>query len=813
MDCTQKLINPDNSNLIFGPDYPTANVNYMKILAKCPANCHKTQGLVYGTGIHPENSPICLSALVDQAISDYGGVIQISIFPGFEKYLINKYQKNSLIKVIPYIGHSKKSYIVSRVDNIDLVEKDIRIVDSKGNLSNIGRLEVRLNGKWGTVCTLRNNDESARRICKDLGFREGKWVSQAGQVSCQNFNGQNLCGSENYKSFFSDINCTTNDASFSGCSKKEANKNECPHINDAIISCTNKSFESGDNTPNGALRLENVKINSGSTIGRLEYYNLSKYLPVCSNGFTPESAIVACRQMGYDTGEKYEDFALKYTYPADDPTAFAVTQVKCNGDEKKLADCNSQSVNIECSHVLDVVLQCKGPKGDPTGKSQIKNSQDIDIPPSLGKLSILKFKINCDTKGNDHRFRGDAGSVYLVTCPANCKKEKGSLWGLGIYTLDSSVCQAGVHAGITCDEQGGTFAYTKVWGQNYYIGNTRNGISSSELNSGFPVSFTVQALNSGWSGMWKHWKENYGGIYLEENLDVKENEIDQSKFLISVNHSKSKNLRNKFSSSSRRNNKLILNKEESSNNVSSFVELSSSLSSKGNLSPIFEWIEIDPSHVFSDKEGGSVLLMENSMRPLKKYQILIRAKMTDFKGKKSYIFSNGGCNNFNIYLDELDNLVFGDPCSELMQINTNIQLALNDKTIIYAYYEESIMKVTIFSEKLNKPIYKSFSKTLEIQNTSSVGVGRKSDIKDMFFYGYIDFIQIYDEEIPYAAVNQIIDIINNKAKVPSPNEARNTLDKRPCISSCVNDPTPGQQGSPTPPKDADPCKKFFFFFS
>jgi hypothetical protein len=353
-----------------------------------------------------------------------------------------------------------------------------------------------------------------------------------------------------------------------------------------------------------------------------------------------------------------------------------------------------------------------------------------------------------------------------------------------------------------------------MWGQNYYIGNTRNGVSSSELNSGFPVSFTVQAPNSGWTAMWKLWKENFGGVYLEQDLNVKESEDQESKFLISVNESaksKSRNLRNKFRSS-RNSHKNILVNFNTENNLSnanlsesSFMELSSSVSSKSNLSPIFEWIEIDASHVFSDKEGGSVMIPQSSLRPLKKYQILMRVKMTDFKGRKSFIFSNGGCNNFNIYLDETDNLVFGDPCHEPMQINSNIQLALNDKTIIYAFYEESSLRVVIFSEKLNKPISKTFSKTLEIQNTPGVGVGRKSDVKDMFFFGYIDFIQIYDEEIPFAAINQVIDSINNKAKVPQPVESRNTLDKRPCISSCVNDPTPGQRGAPTPPKDADPC--------
>lgn len=789
----------------------------MRVLARCPAGCHLSQGQVFGTGIHPENSPICLSAMIDRAMSEYGGIISISIFPGLEKYLINKaISHHNNIKIIPYIGHSKKSYTVSKVDNIDLVEKDIRIVDAKGNLSNVGRLEVRLNGRWGTVCTLRNNEESARRICKDLGFREGKWITKAGSVTCQSYNAQNYCGSEFYKSVFSDINCSSKDSAFSYCSKKEANKNECPHINDAIIACSNKSFESADTTPIGTLRLENFKITNGVTIGRLEFYSSNKYLPVCSNGFSSESANVACRQMGFESGEKYNDYSLKFTYPADDPTAFAATQVKCSGDENTLAECNSQTVNIDCSHVLDVVLQCTGSKGDPTGRHQMKASMEIDIPPALGKLSLLKFKIGCDTKGSDPRFRGDPGSLYLVSCPANCSKEKGTLWGLGIYTLDSNICQAGIHAGIISDEKGGVFAYTKTWGQTYYIGNFRNGISSSELNGSFPASFSVQATNSGWSGMWKLWKENFGGVYLEQSSNIMP--VAQSESKINLT-----NKRNKYQKRNFRKTKSLTNQEpeEKGNLIFSFVEMESAtglsikskerseakLQMKTTYTPIFEWVEIDPSHMFSDKEGGSIVLQESTMRTLKKYLFLIRIKMTDFKGHKSFIFSNGGCNNFNVYIDETDNLVFGDPCNESLQINTNIQIALNDKTIIYAFYEDSELKVVIFTEKSIRPIIKTFSKTLEISNVSAIGIGRKSDIKDMFFYGYIDFIQVYDEEIPFSILNSIIDGINNKAKVPSPIEGRSTLDKRSCISACVNDPTPGQPGAPTPPKDADPCNK------
>jgi len=509
--------------------------------------------------------------------------------------------------------------------------------------------------------------------------------------------------------------------------------------------------------------------------------------------------------MGYDSGEKYDDSELKYTNQPDNLILFAGSEVRCKGKESNISECNIKTENIECSHNLDVVIRCTGNKGDPTGKSQAKNLIKDYPSPSLGILSLLKFKIDCKTKGNDTRFRGDAGSVYLVSCPSNCSEQNGSLFGLGIYTLDSNICKAGIHSGIITNEKGGTFAYTKTWGQGYYVGIFRNGISSNELNYSFPVSFTVQGLNSGWLGMWKLWKENFGGIYLEQEMNVNQTEKNESKFITGNGIIKnSKNLRNNYKYSKLRNKNMITNEENlEDENISSFIQLNSYASS---LIPVFEWIDTNPSDNLSNKQGKNILIKDNTMRPMKKYQFLIRLKITDFKNKKYFIFSLGGCNYFNIYIDESNNLIFGDPCNHSLHINTNINIALNDKTIIYAYYGDSVLKVIIFSEKLSKPIYKRFFKDLEIKDTSSIGIGIKSDVNDMLFYGFIDFIQVYEEEIPFSLINQILEGINNKTKILEKTVARNTIDKRSCISVCTNDPIPAISGE-VPPKEAYPCKK------
>lgn len=787
----QKLFNTDPTSDTFGPNYPTPNINYINVLARCPSNCHSAQGQVYGLGIHPDISPICLSALADKAISEYGGIISISIFPGLEKYIIldkNAKTKLGKIKITSYFGHTKKSYTVSKVDNVDLVEKDIRILDYKGIITNQGRVEIRVNGRWGTICNKKNNIESAKRICKDLGYNDGHWASTDGKSGfCKSFKGNDYCGSENSKIIFSDISCDKDSENFSICLKKNANSNECKHENDAIISCTVQSIESGDMTPNGTAKLEKLTKTPEYVIGRLELFHQGQYSPVCNTGFTNDSAVVACKQLGYDSGNIVTPDPEKHiTKAVDDTSPFSASEVKCSGSEKKLIECNIKQSDIKCTHDLDVVLRCEGQRGDPSGKSQM-GGNSIESPPALGKLTMIKLKADCKFKGNNMKLRGDPGSVYIIKCPAHCINEKGNIWGLGLYSVDSNICLAAIHAGVISDEKGGSFALTKIWGQKYYHGTQRNGINSNELNDKQNVSFTVTALNSQWKNMWTFFKENRVGTFIEKQTNI--------------------NFRNKsmFNSNSGNKNEISFAEMKLQTKLKSESKLNGLLAS-GIPKPIFEWIETDPSHNFSNKEKGAVLIDDHNMTGMAKYQIILKASMADFKNKKSFLLSYSGCSGFNIYLDDSDTIIIGDPCNETNQVNTGIPFAMNDKTIIWVFYENSKMKVAIFNEKSNKPIAKTFNANLPISAGKSIGIGRKAEGKDGYFFGSIDFVQVYVDEVPLSLIPKILDDINNRNKAPVPETSRETVDNRSCLSPCSDGIIPGEQGAPEPPKEADPCK-------
>lgn len=150
-------------------------VNHQLYLVKCPVNCDIFgESMVKGVGIHPEDSSICKSAIVDRAMPVLGGIVGVGIFIG-----LNKYDKGGKINGIE-VGsgsNSDKSFGVVKVDNIDMVDLDMRIVDYLGMPSHFGRVDFRLDGVWGSICSKGMAQSAARRICRDLQYKDGRLMN------------------------------------------------------------------------------------------------------------------------------------------------------------------------------------------------------------------------------------------------------------------------------------------------------------------------------------------------------------------------------------------------------------------------------------------------------------------------------------------------------------------------------------------------------------------------------------------------------------------------------------------------------------
>lgn len=84
---------------------------------------------------------------------------------------------------------------------------------------------------------------------------------------------------------------------------------------------------------------------------------------------------------------------------------------------------------------------------------------------------------------------GDSGKTYKFKCPANGREA--TVWGTGIYTVDSSICNAAVHAGKFTMESGGSVTVQLRPGESSYKGSTRNGIKTNDYGA-YGRSFVVK---------------------------------------------------------------------------------------------------------------------------------------------------------------------------------------------------------------------------------------------------------------------------------------------------------------------------------
>jgi len=82
----------------------------------------------------------------------------------------------------------------------------------------------------------------------------------------------------------------------------------------------------------------------------------------------------------------------------------------------------------------------------------------------------------------------EVGKTYKFKCPADRKES--SVWGTDIYTLDSSLCNAAVHAG-KLTESGGAVTIELRPGEDSYKGTMRNGIKTNDYGK-YGQSFVVK---------------------------------------------------------------------------------------------------------------------------------------------------------------------------------------------------------------------------------------------------------------------------------------------------------------------------------
>ncbi len=97
-----------------------------------------------------------------------------------------------------------------------------------------------------------------------------------------------------------------------------------------------------------------------------------------------------------------------------------------------------------------------------------------------------------DDPGTLTGYRGKADDVVYVRVTGT---DDGTVWGTGVYTDDSSLATAAVHAGLLKKGESGIIKVTILAGQASYTGSTENEVATAEYGE-WDGSFKVEAVKA-----------------------------------------------------------------------------------------------------------------------------------------------------------------------------------------------------------------------------------------------------------------------------------------------------------------------------
>ncbi|NXD18413.1 DMBT1 protein, partial [Nothocercus nigrocapillus] len=204
-----------------------------------------------------------------------------------------------------------------------------------------GRVEVKHEGQWGTVCSYGWDIKGAAVVCKQLGCGsalQAFWSAEFGRGSGP--------------IWLSSVHCQGTETDLSECSHEEWGKHYCGHGWDSGVICSSK--ESASSLP---LRLVN-----GSTAcsGRVEIQVQGTWGTLCDSHWDISDAHVLCHQLNCGFAE---------SIPAGGHFGKGIGPVwrdtfHCDGTETNLEQCPVTALGVSpCSPDSNAGVFCSGPSG------------------------------------------------------------------------------------------------------------------------------------------------------------------------------------------------------------------------------------------------------------------------------------------------------------------------------------------------------------------------------------------------------------------------------------------------------------------
>ncbi|XP_071838879.1 scavenger receptor cysteine-rich domain-containing protein DMBT1-like [Apostichopus japonicus] len=236
-------------------------------------------------------------------------------------------------------NHGEDASVICQLTSDEPTPEEGSIRLAGGN-ETAGRVEIYLNGEWGTVCDDKWDINDANVVCNQLGL-----------VRALESRGSAAFGEGTGKIHLDDVGCGGEETELLSCYYNSIDN--CNHAEDASVICQLTSDEPAPEE--GSIRLAG----GNETAGRVEIYLNGEWGTVCDDKWDINDANVVCNQLGLVRALESRGSAAF----GEGTGKIHLDDVGCGGEETELLSCYYRRID-NCNHAEDASVICQLTSGE-----------------------------------------------------------------------------------------------------------------------------------------------------------------------------------------------------------------------------------------------------------------------------------------------------------------------------------------------------------------------------------------------------------------------------------------------------------------